>query len=123
MSEKVDICEVCCTWVRENRDTSPATIASTYPKMMQAVLMEKFHMSKKAAKCFVREACSGNWDKIHETRLEKELDAETLADALVSDVWYCSDRWSWDRVMRVQWLYMRVNDRCERHKWRVEGIG
>ena len=112
--ERVDVCEACCKWVHKCEGKSPAYVRDTYPKMMRVVLKEKFGMPKKAASVFIAEACNGNWERLHETNIEEKVDAATYADYLVNDVWYCSDRWSWDRVIRVQWAYQRLVDRCRR---------
>lgn len=109
-----DLCAYCCEWAHGLEGKSPLSVKDAYPKMMRKVLMRRFGMPKAAAKQFVWQACCGNWLKLHETDMERHAGAEDYADALVWDVYYCSDRWSWDRVMRVQWLYMRLRDRCEK---------
>ena len=112
--KEFDLCGFCCKWANKLDGASPAAVRDAYPKMMRKVLKERFGMPKKAAKLFIDDACWGNSDKMHETRIEKHAPAEFYAEELRDDVWYCSDRWSWDRVIRVQWLYRRLVDRCER---------
>lgn len=114
MKEEFDTCSWCCEWVHEMEGKSPTAIRDAYPMMMRKVLVKEFCMSKRAAKNFISEACVGNWERLHETSVEKVVDAATYARELVSDIWYCSDRWSWDRLIRVQWLYKRLDDRCRR---------
>ena len=79
--------------------------------MMKKVLRHTFCLSKRAAKSFVNDACAGNWQRMHETHIEANVDADVYAKELLGDVFYCSDRWSWDRVIRVQWLYQRIVER------------
>ena len=106
MSKKpIDVCSFCCNWRSEHGNSSPATIADSYPEMNTVVLKEKFYFNKKAAEEFIEDACYGNWDRLHLTGAEKHLDAEAWARMLLGEVWYCSDRWSWDRLIRTQWLY------------------
>ena len=112
MAEEFDLCEYCCAWVSDMREKSPATVRDAYPRMMRTVLKAGFHMGKRASRGFIEDACCGNWLKLHETDVEREADAEAYMRMLIRDVWYCSDRWSWDRVLRVQWLYRRLRDRC-----------
>lgn len=112
MKEDFDVCSWCCEWVHKMDGKSPVKVRDTYPKMMRKVLGKEFGLSKRAAGDFVSDACDGNWERLHETSVEKVVDATMYARELVSDVWYCSDRWSWDRVLRVQWLYKRLEDRC-----------
>ena len=109
-----DVCERCCEFVNDNKGKSPASVRHAYPRMMRFVLKHWFGMPGKVADGFIEEACSGNWLKMHETDMERAATAEEYARELRGDVFYCSDRWSWDRVMRVQWLYMRLRDRCDR---------
>jgi hypothetical protein len=81
--------------------------------MMRTVLKSRFNMGGKAAKAFIKDACYCNWSRLHETNIERSVTAEAYAKELLDDVWYCSDRWSWDRVLRIQWLYQRILRRCE----------
>lgn len=112
MEEEFDVCRWCCEWHSEMEGKSPFVVRDAYPRMMRKVLRHEFHMSKRAAKDFVEDACQGNWERLHETGTERRVIAEEFAAELLSEVWYCSDRWSWDRVLRVQWLYKRLEDRC-----------
>jgi hypothetical protein len=109
--EPVDVCAVCCKWCSINEGKGPEEVAKSYPAMMKTVLRHTFGMSKSAAKAFVSEACAGNWERMHETHIESSLEPEAYAQALLGDVFYCSDRWSWDRVIRVQWMYQRIVER------------
>jgi hypothetical protein len=112
--KKFDLCDYCCKWVNDVDGKSPAAVRDAYPRMMRKVLKHRFGMGKYAANMFIENACLGNWDRMHETSMENHVTAEMCADELRNDVWYCSDRWSWDRVIRIQWLYRRLADRCER---------
>lgn len=115
MSKKdFDACEFCCVWVNDKNGKSPHTVKDEYPVMMREVLVNLFGMKRKGAKFFIENACYGNWERLHETAIEKCADAEDYAELLLSEVWYCSDLWTWDRVMRVQWLYQRLVERCRR---------
>ena len=110
--ELEELCDYVCKWINKHRGKSPAKIRDDYPKMMRRVLTVWFLMSKDAAKSFIDGACVGNWERLHLTSVEKVLDADVFADELLDDLWYSSDRWSWDRVLRIQWLYQRVIERC-----------
>lgn len=109
-----DACDYCCKWVAKHKGTEPAEVMADYPKMMCKVLRHKFGLSKSAAKVFVRTACEGNWLKLHETDVEKHVGSDVYADMILAEVRYCSDRWSYDRVLRVQWLYMRLVWACRK---------
>lgn len=109
-----DVCSHCCKWASEHEDANPLAVRDDYPSMMRVVLRHKFGMTKGAANEFIESACEGNWAKIYETDVERSTDAEDYAEMICGDVFYCSDRWSWDRVLRIQWLYRRLVDRCRR---------
>lgn len=119
MSKEFDVCKHCCEWFTETEGKSPATVRDTYPKMMRKVLTHVFGMSKESAKDFVKNTCQGNWERLHETSVEKTLKAEDYADNLRWDIFYFSDRWSWDRVLRAQWSYQRI---CDRLRWGIRDV-
>jgi len=104
----IDICDYCCEWSNDHRGCDPKKVCDDYPEMMTTVLVERFGMSQAAADTFIETACEGNWERMHETDDEKALSAEYYRDELLGDVWYCSDRWSWDRIIRNQWRYKRI---------------
>ena len=112
MSRDFDLCEYCCKWVHGLEGKSPLAVRDAYPRMMRKVLRHHCGMGKEAASLFIEDACCGNWLKLHETDVERNASAGAYAEMLVGDVWYCSDRWSWDRVLRIQWLYRRLCNRC-----------
>lgn len=107
-----DVCDYCCEWVGDHRGAEPTSVMEDYPKMMRKVLRHEFGLSKSAAKEFVDTACEGNWLKLHETDVEKDADSELYARMILDDVHYCSDRWGYDRVLRIQWLYRRLVWKC-----------
>lgn len=46
-----------------------------------------------------------NWDHLHESNIERRMTASEWLDWFSSDLFYCSDRWSFDRMLRVQWTF------------------
>ena len=103
-----------CAWVNSYTDSvDPFAVRDGYPRMMHHVLEVAFEMDKAAAKMFVHQACLGNWERLHETRIEQYATAKDYAKALLNDIFYCSDRWTWDRVLRIQWLYQRLKHRVD----------
>lgn len=114
--EKFDVCEYCCKWFREVDGKSPIAVKDAYPKMMCKVLKEEFGIPNEAARSFVENACYGNWERLHLTAIEKEIMAKDVAETLTWDVFYCSDRWSWDRVLRIQWLYQVLKEKVRKEQ-------
>lgn len=112
----IQIHDICSEWIKKNKNESPETIADEYPKLMIQVLNIVFGLNENAAKLFIKSACFGNWDRLHPTGIEKQVSAEIIATALTNDILYCSDRWSWDRVLRIQWLYQILKIKNEEEK-------
>lgn len=101
----IEVCDMCCRWVEDMRGQDAGSVAATYPGVMRRVLVNVFGMSVSCSADFVKNACFGNWERFHETDHDRELKAKDFASMLLDDMFYCSDRWSWDRVIRIQWLY------------------
>lgn len=53
----------------------------------------------------------GNWQHLWETEEEKQEDASEIFEYMTSDILYCSDRWSWDRFLRINWQFQRIKRR------------
>ena len=47
----------------------------------------------------------GNWERLHQTDEERHMTSDEWLDKLYWDVFYCSDRWSLDRLTRCHWMY------------------
>ena len=109
--DKFDVCDYCCDWVSDHTGAQPAVVMEDYPKMMSKVLRHEFGLPKGVAKEFVDTACEGNWLKLHETDVEKCVGSDVYANMILDELFYISDRLSFDRILRVQWLYRRL---CER---------
>ena len=58
----------------------------------------------------------GNWEHMWLTEKEEKKTIDEWADALWGEVFYCSDRWSWDRLIRTNWIFQRVNTLYEAGK-------
>lgn len=111
-----DVCEYCCKWVSDHKGAEPTIVMEDYPKMMQKVLMHELGFSKDIANEFTKTACEGNWLKLHETDVEKYVGSDVYAEMILDELFYISDRISFDRIFRVQWLYRRLCKRVEVEK-------
>ena len=107
-----DVCDHCCGWVSDHRGVLPAEVERDYPSMMAYVLLCEFGIGEEAARGFTTDACTGNWERLHLTEPERHIDSAGWAEMLLDEVFYFSDRWSWDRVLRAQWLYKML-------RWRL----
>lgn len=64
----------------------------------------------------IEDACYGNWEHLWETDGEKSMTVADFVEYITGEVFYCSDRWSWDRFLRVNWAYQRIQYRKLREK-------
>lgn len=67
-----------------------------------------------------KELVNGNWELLHVTDEERLKPPEYWLERLKGDVWYCSDRWSLDRLTRCHWLYRAYGWACWRKERRNE---
>ena len=64
-----------------------------------------FSFNKNNAYMLWKNLCEGNWEHLHQTDEEKSKDAAWWFNRFCGEVFYCSDRWSMDRLMRCHWLH------------------
>lgn len=86
-------------------------IIAAYPHMFKAICHYWFHLSNHTTKSLFQDLGYGNWKHLWETDEEKERTIYELCKELKSEVFYCSDRMTWDRLLRVHWLWQRIQDR------------
>lgn len=49
-----------------------------------------------------------NWKHLHLTEEEKDYSLETWLENFKYEIFYCSDRWSFSRLYRVNWIYCNI---------------
>ena len=86
-------------------------ILDKYPKMFDALCIYNFKLPRRIRQKLFYELVKGNWKHIWETDEEKKMTIAELCDQLRWDVFYCSDRMSWDRLCRIHWNWQRIQDR------------
>lgn len=93
-------------------DACPATVIAKKHKDVAEMWSRVFFnvarelgFNKATRRILWRDLVVGNWDRLHLTEDEREMAPHEWIQALRSDVWYCSDRWSLDRLARCHWLY------------------
>lgn len=72
--------------------------------------------NKATTKILWEELAEGNWDRLHTTEEEQKMTPEEWLERLHCQVFYCSDRWSLDKLMRCHWLYRQ-------YKWALYRAG
>ena len=68
-------------------------------------ILKSFNFNRKARNYMWEELVRGNWKHLHLTDEEQSYSSYYWLDQLASEVWYCSDRWSLDRLTRCHWLF------------------
>lgn len=87
------------------------TVLDKYPKMFEAICIYCFKLPKRIRKDLFYELAQGNWKHLWETDEEKKMTIAELCENLKWDVYYCSDRMSWDRLCRIHWNWQRIKGR------------
>lgn len=79
-----------------------------------ALCKVNFKLTRKQALWLCDTLGEGNWKKMWLTdEEEKESDAD-ICVGLLGDIFYCSDRMSWDRLARINWQYQRLLKRVRK---------
>ena len=86
-------------------------VLDKYPKMFEAICIYCFKLPKRIRKDLFYELAQGNWNHLWETDEEKKMTIAELCEQLKWDVFYGSDRMSWDRLCRIHWNWQRIKDR------------
>lgn len=91
-------------------------IVYKYPKMFDAICIRCFKIPKRICKDLFANLMKGNWEHLWETEEENKMTIAELCYELRGEVFYCSDRMSWDRLCRIHWIWQRI----ARRLWRIE---
>lgn len=85
-------------------DENPTRVTKGWHNVFCTVLSD-MGFPKKARKYLWDNMLGGNWSRLHLTEDEEAVTGAEWLGALRDDVWYCSDRWTFDRLMRCHWRY------------------
>lgn len=102
-------------------ETEEETIAM-YPKMFKVLCKRNFRLNKRLIKDLFQNLGYGNWEHLWETDCEKLESVAEMCEMLRWEVWYCSDRMSWDRLLRTHWIWQRIQHRNnfkEDKEWKI----
>lgn len=93
----------------EKTDEVLLEIAKEYRHTICPALCKyNFQLSRKQALWLCDTLGEGNWKKMWLTEEEKNESGEEICKGLLGDIFYCSDRMSWDRLARINWQYQRL---------------
>ena len=85
-------------------DCSPAEVERLWRQVFEAVLMRE-RFTRKAIDYMWDNLAQGNWKHMHQAEAERAMTADEWLEAFSGDVFYCSDRWSLDRLTRCHWTW------------------
>lgn len=74
-------------------------------------ICKQLGIKRKSAEILFDDMCCGNWTHLHQTDEERKRTADDWLSEFAGDVWYCSDRWSVDRLMRAHWQFRQWRDK------------
>lgn len=85
-------------------DCSPGEVERLWRATFEAVLIRE-RFTRSAIDFMWGNLAQGNWERLHLDEAEKARTADEWLGLLRDDVWYCSDRWSLDRLTRCHWTW------------------
>ena len=86
------------------RYSSPQIIKESWHRTFSCVA-KSLGFKKAARRILWDNLADGNWEHFHLTDEEEKLTSQQWLEALCWDVWYCSDRWTLDRLTRCHWKF------------------
>ena len=97
-----------------NKLETQEEILREYPILFDIIVKHNFKIKKCERKRMFETLCYGNWKRLWET--EDETSLKTVKDyceELQGEIFYCSDRMSWDRLIRIHWIYQTIQRRLK----------
>lgn len=90
---------------------TPEETIAMYPEVFRAMCTYSFKLKKHTVDDMFKSLAYGNWKHLWETDEEKKATIEELCNSLRWEVFYNSDRMSWDRLIRTHWIWQRIMNR------------
>ena len=102
----IKICEECMQLTRNDyKKVNVHDVSKKWERIFFDVCYY-WGLNRRMAKFLFDEMCVyNNWNHLHPTDEEKDKSKEELYNDFRGDVFYCSDRWSFDRLMRCHWQF------------------
>lgn len=95
-------------WVNDHTEESAKQIVYDYYTLMERILNRIFGLHKSLVNNFVDNACVGEWGRLGMTDAEERLTTTQWRDMLLDEIWQYHNVWTWDNVIRVQWIYQHL---------------
>lgn len=106
MSNAIKVCSDCMDFFAkyEKRHDDAKAVTDDWHKVFISVC-KHLGINKRSADVLFEQMCMGNWEHLHQTDGEKVISVDDWFSRFLWDVFYCSDRWSIDRLMRCHWYF------------------
>ena len=92
-------------------------VIDMYPKMFEALCCYNFHLPKRIVKSLFEDLGYGNWEHLWCTEEEKKRTISEWCEYLRWEVFYCSDRMTWDRLLRTHWLWQNIQFKLQMEEY------
>lgn len=99
----------------KDTDTMKAIAEEYRETVCPALCKYNFGLNRKQALWLCDTLGQGNWKKMWLTDEDNAESDSEVCRQLIGDVFYCSDRMSWDRLTRINWQYQRLLKRIEQN--------
>lgn len=96
----------------ETESATPEGVGRRWRQVFNCVCRD-FGFTRKQRKYLWENLVLGNWGHLHQTEEESEKPTSRWLEELSWDVFYCSDRWSMDRLTRCHWTYRQYREAVE----------
>ncbi len=98
----------------EKTDEVVMALLNEYREIICPALCKyNFKLSRRQSLLLCDTLGQGNWKKMWLTPEEEAESTEKICQAFIWDIFYCSDRISWDRLTRINWQYQRLLKRMK----------
>ncbi len=96
-------CKLSC-YIREHHDLANDELTNRW-KSAFFLIAKRMGFNKEGRRYLWEQLAEGNWEHLHQTKEENMWSRAKWLDNFASDLWYCSDRMSFDRLTRLHWQY------------------
>ena len=100
-----------------NKLETSKEVINQYPDIFRIIVKHNFKVKRSEIERMLETMCYGNWKRLWETDDETKLKTlDDYCEELKGELFYCSDRMSWDRLMRIHWIYQTILRRLRYEK-------
>lgn len=105
-----NVCDACAKFFedcwnddQEEPRANLKNIITGWKTIFYQICQNEFKFNKPGTDFLWENLAIGNWEHLHPTNKEEEQSYNERLSDFFYDMFYCSDRWSMDRLLRVHW--------------------